>query len=53
MLDDDARYQCQVGPGPQGMRYIFAHIFGCDNLIRKQKKKNFQVNPEFDLDLQQ
>ena len=23
MLDDDARYQCQVGPGPQGKRLIF------------------------------
>lgn len=23
MLDDDARYQCQVGPGPQGKHFIF------------------------------
>lgn len=26
MLDDDARYQCQVGPGPQGLTTFFMLI---------------------------
>lgn len=28
MLDDDARYQCQVGPGAQGKQFIsFFSVF--------------------------
>lgn len=35
MLDDDARYQCQVGPGPQGKRTACESTFswGRDLLI--------------------
>lgn len=37
MLDDDAKYQCQVGPGPQGELALTS------NKIEKQKKKKKKI----------
>lgn len=56
MLDDDARYQCQVGPGPQGLTtfFILTKFPPLKNSVYKYMCINlFQVNQAFDLDLQQ
>lgn len=32
MLDDDAKYQCQVGPGPQGMSQHIHCFLSCNKI---------------------
>lgn len=39
MLDDDAKYQCQVGPGPQGELRVQVYIDIADKKIKEIKKK--------------
>lgn len=54
-LEDDAKFQCQVSPGPEGKNFIRFVISDLFNLLDKNAEANLinclfclQVNPAFD-----
>lgn len=41
MLDDDARYQCQVSPGAEGKRHYYSHQFLMFRFIAEHSQRKF------------